>query len=98
MVVRAYDKAGNYREGTVKIQIFAEGISITKKGIQYRANFIPWWRVIFVFLMIITLGSFYYWKRLQNSIRKRKNKLNGMKKKLEDYRGIIKDEIEKVIK
>ena len=98
VVVRAYDKAGSYREGTVKIQIFAEGISITKRGIQYRANFILWWRVILIFLIIITLSLFYYWKRLQNSIRKRKNKLNGMEKKLEDYRGIIKDEIEKVIK
>ncbi len=75
VVVRAYDKAGNWQEGTVKIQIFPEGFSLNKNGIQYRSVFIYWW--ILILLLIIIIIVFIYllsrkYRRLKTEERKRR--------------------------
>ena len=95
VVVRAYDLAGNWREGTVKIQIFSEKIFITKKGIQFRKISIPWWVLILILIIIIALISFYFWKRHQAQIKRRKNKLDEVKKRFENHRKKIIDGIKK---
>lgn len=59
IVVRAYDESGNWREGTVNIQIFPKGIFFTKKGIQYKGFSIPWW-ILILFLIIINLLIIIY--------------------------------------
>ncbi len=92
VVVRAYDKAGNYREGTVNIQIFPEGISITKRGIQFREFLIPWWiliLVLIILIIIIIFIGFRFWKKNRSvflseriSLKKRKERIEDQRKKM----------------
>lgn len=65
IVIRAYDKAGNWREGTAKVQIFPEGFSLSKEGIQYQTFFIPWWLLILILILIILLLFIYLIRRRQ---------------------------------
>ncbi len=68
VVVRAYDEAGNWREGKIKIEIFPEGIFFTQKGIQFREFLIPWWiliLVLIILIIIIIFIGFRFWKKNQ---------------------------------
>jgi hypothetical protein len=83
VIVRAYDMAGNWRDGTVKIQIFSEGIIFTREGIQFRWIFIPWWLIILLLLIILILAlllSFRRYRELVRRKRKEKNKLKDSEK------------------
>ena len=96
VVVRAYDVAGNYREGTVKIEIFPEKIFITKRGIQFREISIPWWILIGVLIIILILISFYFWRRHQIMVKRRKSKLEEIERRFEDHRKKILNGIKRV--
>ena len=82
IVVRAYDKAGNWREGTVKIEILPEGLSFNKSGIQYKCFFIYWWILILLLIIIIILLIYLlsrrYWK-----LKKEERKRREIKKRFE---------------
>lgn len=86
VVVRAYDVAGNYREGTVKIQIFPKGIFLTKRGIQYREFIIYWWILILILIIIVILITFYLWRRHQALVRGKREKISKVEKRLENHR------------
>lgn len=84
VIIRAYDEAGNWREGTIKIEIFPEGISFTKKGIQFREFFIPWWiliLVLIILIIIIIFIGFRFWKRNEVRVFVKKDKFEEAKKK-----------------
>jgi len=87
VVVRAYDLAGNWREGTVKIQI-------SSPGIQFRGITIPWW--ILFLIIIILLILFYFWKRQQRKDRRRKEILEEAEKELYTQREKIATDMEKI--
>jgi len=74
IVIRAYDVAGNFKEGTVRIEILPERIVFTRKGIQYQKITVFWWMLIILILIIIILltASFY---------RKKKNEAIGKEKR-----------------
>ena len=95
VVVRAYDVAGNWREGTVKIQIFPEGIFLTRRGIQFREWILPWWALILILIIILALISYYFWHRHQIMVKRRKGKLGEIEKRFEDHRKKILDGIKK---
>jgi len=86
IIVRAYDKAGNWREGTVKIQIFPTGIIFIRQGIQFRYLFFPWWLMLLILFLLLLLLLIYLFKRRQSSQRKEKEQLDEIEKKLEDYK------------
>jgi hypothetical protein len=93
VVVRAYDIAGNFREGTVKIQILPGKIIFTKKGIQFREIFIPWWVIVLLLVIIILFILLYcHWKR---QIEEKKVKLSKVEKRLENHQRKILDGIKK---
>jgi len=89
VVVRAYDIAGNWREGTVKIQIFPKGIFFTKKGIQYKGFSIPWWILILVLVIIILLIIIYSWRKNRKLAKRKKEKIKVIEKKLENHRKVL---------
>jgi len=95
VVVRAYDVAGNWREGTVKIQIFPEGIFLTRRGIQFREWILPWWALILILLIILVSICFYFWQRHRTQFKRRKSKLGEIEKKFENHREKILDGIKK---
>lgn len=67
VIVRAYNKAGNYREETQRLQIVNTVFSfISDKGLGVRSSFvIPWivvWLVSFAILVILLLLAVRIWK------------------------------------
>ena len=85
VVVRAYDVAGNFREGKAEIEIFPKGISLTKRGIQYESFIFPWWLLILILIIIVVLILFYFWKKYKKMTKVRKLG-DIMEKQLEVYR------------
>jgi hypothetical protein len=73
IVVRAYDVAGNFREGTAEIQILPKNLLISKKGIQYRKIIIPWWLLILFLIIILGLIGFNFWRKYKE-LEKRRGK------------------------
>ena len=55
IIVRAYDKAGNWQDENIKVEIIPEEISITKKGLWYEGEFMLWWPFLLVILILIIL-------------------------------------------
>jgi len=86
VVVRAYDWAGNWREGTVKIEIFPKGLFFTKKGIQFQEIFIPWWMIIAALLLIILLIILYSWKKQRDLTRREREEVRGIGDRFDDER------------
>ncbi|MDO8601289.1 MAG: cohesin domain-containing protein [bacterium] len=66
IVARAYDVAGNWREGTVKIEILPSGIIFTKNGIQYRGNTVYWWILISILSLMAIYVIFYLKKKYES--------------------------------
>jgi len=95
IVVRAADIAGNYREGTVKIQIFPEGITISKRGIQYREYSLPWWILAAVLIIILVLIGFYLWRKYRRQFLVKKDRITEMEKRIENERKKILDGVKK---
>jgi hypothetical protein len=86
VVVRAYDEAGNWREGTVKIQIFPRQLFFTKKGICYKNFVFPWWAIILILIIIIMFFIIYVWLKNRKLLQREKRQLSEMEKKLADRR------------
>ncbi|HTY39655.1 MAG TPA: cohesin domain-containing protein [Candidatus Paceibacterota bacterium] len=68
VIVRAYDKAGNYAQSTERIQIVTSIFSVVRgQGIQVKSNvLVPWFFVwIFVIVLLLFAGWFAWraWRR-----------------------------------
>ena len=96
VVVRAYDIAGNFREGTVKIQILPGKIIFTKKGIQFREIIIPWWVLILILIIILLSITFHLWQKYQSRIKEERKKINKIEIKLKNHLKKILDGITKI--
>ncbi len=83
VIIRAYDKAGNWQEGTVKIEIFPEGFSLNKKGIRYKCIFIYWWIPILL-LIIIIIMLIYLLSRRYRRLKTEEKKQREVKMRLEN--------------
>jgi len=89
VIVRAYDAAGNYQEGTVKIQIFPEGFFFSEKGLHFRGIIISWviiFIVALLLLLIIVLIILLAERRRRRLIRERRENLERIQKDLENRR------------
>ncbi len=56
--IRAFDKAGNFREEEIQIRVFSPNLILIGGGVQIRGLFLPWW-LVGLFLGIIFLGAGY---------------------------------------
>lgn len=95
VVVRANDKAGNWREGTVKIQIFPKAVLLTKKGIQYQRWIFPWWLLILILIIILIIIAFNFWKKQKDLSEEKEVKIRRTGKKLGDNQEKFLDGIKK---
>lgn len=55
VVVRAFDKAGNWRDESVKLEIIREGTSISEKGVWSEGSFFSWWPFLLAILIIFII-------------------------------------------
>lgn len=83
VVVRAYDGSGNWREQTVKIEIFPDGIYFSKRGIHYRQYLFPWWLLILILLIILLLVLYLKWRREKNLFKEEKKRLTKTEERLD---------------
>lgn len=66
VIVRAYDRAGNYQIAEIRFQMLSSFFSIGEGGIQLRGIFFPRWLIFLIlFILIIATGylTFYSLKR-----------------------------------
>ncbi len=82
IIVKAYDSAGNWKEGTAKLHIFPEGLILDKKGIQFRDIRLSWWLLILILIIMIILLTSYLWNKHRESIRARSERLKKSEEKL----------------
>ncbi len=54
IIIRAYDKAGNYREATQRIEIVSGYLKfVSKRGLVFAGYTFPWWILLLIMLIII---------------------------------------------
>ena len=90
VIVRAFDKAGNWRDESVKIEIIPKGIGLTKRGIWFFGIFLPWWLIIIIiillFLLVIVL-LILWWKRYWRFQKEKKWKLKEREERMQKMIG-----------
>jgi len=84
IIVRAYDKASNYKEGTLPVEIFPPGLVFTKQGIQYRSFMVSWWVLILLLLIILVIIVFLIWRKQRKSLDEKKEKLREKTNEIRD--------------
>jgi len=87
VVIKAFDKAGNWRNESIKIEIIPEGIGITGKGVWFFGIFIPWWLIIIILILIFVLVIVFlilWWRKYRQSEKAKKWKLKRGESDLKD--------------
>lgn len=92
ILVRAYDKAGNFTESKSTLTIVSPLISYTEKGIKIGILFLPWWLIyIFAGALLISLafGTRHILRRKNLAERLRKE-VSEAEKEIEDVKELEK--------
>ena len=87
IVVRSFDKAGNWRDESVQLEIFPSGFSITKEGVFLFGIFLLWWVIALIILLIIIfiIGILiYHWKKQKKIQEEIKQRLKEREEKLRE--------------
>jgi len=84
VVIRAYDIAGNWREETVKIEIFRPGFYLSGDGIHWGKYFVPWWLLVLVFIILLLLVIIVVWRKNRETAKRKKEKLLAIGQKLKE--------------
>jgi len=92
IVVRAFDKAGNWRDESVKIKIIPKGIGLTREGIYLFEIFLSWWLIILAVILILILVAFV----LIRWLKKQKRVREGVKQKLRQRERKLKEDGKKI--
>ena len=89
VLVRVYDKAGNFIESKSILNIVSPFISYTEKGIRIKNLFLPWWLIygLVIFLLALLGFGIYYLLLKKKSLAKRlKKEVAEAEKEIEDVR------------
>lgn len=92
VVVRAFDKASNWRDESLKLEVIPRGFAITKEGIWLWELLIPWWLIILILVLLILLILailLYIWRR-------HKKKQAEMQRRLEERERYFREEAERI--
>jgi hypothetical protein len=87
VIVRAFDKAGNWKDETLRMEILPPWISFLKAGIAIRGFLIPWWIIILILLLVLGFIIFLVWKHKKeekHSVNKVKTNLSSMKEMIDN--------------
>jgi len=96
VLVKAYDKAGNFTESSSVLSIVSPFISYTETGIRIKNLFLPWWLIYS--LAIFSLGLFGF--GIYSFLLKKKSLAQRLKKEVAEAEKEIEDvsELEKRIR
>ena len=87
IVIRAFDKAGNWRDASVKLEIIPQGIIFSNKGILIYGFLVSWWLIALVILIIaavIIILSLLKSKRQRNRQLKIKERIKQRSKEFKN--------------
>lgn len=83
VIVRAFDKAGNWKDAKIKIEIIPSWFSfLGKRGIALGGTIFPWWLLILILILILGVIIFliYQNKKKHKEVKEKiTNGLNTMK-------------------
>jgi len=87
VIVRAFDRAMNWQDSSKKIEVIPieKIFYITKGGINLRTFFLPWEKLILIFLplIIVILVIVFFWYKRQKSLHQNRAVLKKIKEKTE---------------
>ena len=86
--VRAFDEAGNFREGKIRSRALSPLLIIASGGVQIKGFFVPWWLVYGIIgLIIIFVGmKVYSLLRRRNLARRLQREVAEAEKEIEDVK------------
>ena len=87
IIIRAFDKAGNFKEGEIEIRVINSGLAIINSGIQLKGIFFPFWSIISVLVIILLItGGVIFWiiQRKKNVAKRLEKDIEEVEEKLED--------------
>jgi len=88
VLIRAFDKAGNFREGKIQIKVINSILILVNDGIQIKSVFFPWWQVHFLIIIILLGIGFLIFKLLKN---KRESTRVDLQKEIKEAEKEIED-------
>lgn len=87
IIIRAFDKAGNFKKGEIEIRVISPGLAIINSGILLGGTFFPFWSIISVLIIILLIvGGIIIWRveRKRNVARRLERDIEEVEEKLED--------------
>ena len=93
VIVRAFDKAGNWRDSSEKITVFPKGkFIITREGVNLWFFFLSWQRLILIILILIIIAVvvIFWGRKYHLKIHLERKRLKETQKKADTQRDNIK--------
>ncbi len=92
VLVRAFDKAGNFQEGKIELRVFSPPLIIVSGGVQVKGFFIPWWLIYGAVGLLIVLGGIQMYSLLRriNLTKRLKREVAEAEKEIEDVKKLEK--------
>ncbi len=81
VAVRVFDKAGNWRDETVKIEIIPQGIAARQDGLWLNGYYLSWWVIVLTITVLILMIILYYIYRWEKNKQDRKRELERLRTK-----------------
>jgi len=90
VIIRAFDKAGNFQEEKIQVRVFSLPLVIVSGGVQIKGIFLPWWSFyiligISLFLMVLLILKWMKAKR-QTMREKFLKEIREAEKEIEDVK------------
>ena len=93
VVVRAFDKAGNWRDSSEKISVFPKGkFIITREGVNLWFFFLSWQRLILIILILIIIAAvvIFWGRKYHLKIHLERERIKETQKKADAHKDNIK--------
>ncbi|MFH1820406.1 MAG: cohesin domain-containing protein [Candidatus Nealsonbacteria bacterium] len=90
ITIRAFDRAGNFREGLIKLRVLGSNVLLINNGVQLAGLFLSWW-LVFISIALILLVVYSIYRRrkkktdlfqidLEKEIREAEKEIDDVKK------------------
>lgn len=90
ILVRAFDRAGNFQEGNISLKTSGSFLTTASKGIEIKGVFIPWWLIYFLIIIILSKTGYlmFKWIKIKRETLRAKfrREVAEAEKEIEDVR------------
>ena len=96
VVVRAYDVAGNWQEGAVKIKILPSSLYVSSQGVHYKQLLVPLWLIVLIFLILLVITIYFYLRRHRGFVYQDRDSMLRLQRKLEAKQKEVNETLNKI--